>query len=194
MRLLRVLQEKVFEPLGAIEPVRADVRVLAATNKDLEKAMAQKQFRKDLYYRLCDHQIHIPPLRERITPTGPPWQKVAEIGAEAIMDQIARELRLDPNAVRAANYYGPKTGEMTPYGQPVVTRRYSEVLPSFRTPVRGLWFCTMAQVYPEDRGVNYAVSYARRAARQMLGLEPGRRSGPGDLQRPSEAGGGREYA
>jgi protoporphyrinogen oxidase len=81
-----------------------------------------------------------------------------------------------------------------PYGQPVVTRRYSEVLPSFRTPVRGLWFCTMAQVYPEDRGVNYAVSYARRVARQMLGLEPGRRSGPGDLQRPSEAGGEREYA
>jgi protoporphyrinogen oxidase len=59
-----------------------------------------------------------------------------------------------------------------PYAQPIVTRDYSKSVPSFRTPIEGLWFCTMAQVYPEDRGVNYAVSYARRVVRQMLGSAP----------------------
>jgi protoporphyrinogen oxidase len=72
-----------------------------------------------------------------------------------------------------------------PYAQPVVTRDYSKVLPSTRTPIQGLWFCTMAQVYPEDRGVNYAVSYARRVARQILGAAPpdGERLSKADVKR-----------
>lgn len=67
IKLLRVLQEKEFERVGGAETLKADVRVLAATNRDLEKLMRNRLFREDLYYRLNVFQIHIPPLRERRT-------------------------------------------------------------------------------------------------------------------------------
>jgi Nif-specific regulatory protein len=65
VKLLRVLQEREFERLGGIEPVKANVRLIAATNSDLEKAIAAGTFREDLKYRLDVFAIHVPPLRER---------------------------------------------------------------------------------------------------------------------------------
>lgn len=65
VRLLRVLQEKTYEPLGSVEPVRADVRIIAATNKELGKLVSEGTFREDLYYRIHVVQIDVPPLRER---------------------------------------------------------------------------------------------------------------------------------
>jgi two-component system nitrogen regulation response regulator GlnG len=64
-KLLRVLQEQTFERLGGNELIRTDVRVLAATNSNLEAAVAAGRFRLDLYYRLRVFTIHLPPLRER---------------------------------------------------------------------------------------------------------------------------------
>jgi len=67
IRLLRVLQEREFERVGAVETIKTDVRIIAATNRNLEKLMAQGTFREDLYYRLNVFPMHIPPLRERKT-------------------------------------------------------------------------------------------------------------------------------
>lgn len=64
-KLLRVLQEKKFERVGSSETISVDVRIIAATNRDLEKMIAEGTFRKDLYFRLNVLPISVPPLRER---------------------------------------------------------------------------------------------------------------------------------
>ena len=64
-RLLRVLQERVFEPLGAVEPVEVDVRVIAATNRDLAKLVRKGTFRQDLFYRINVVRLKLPELRDR---------------------------------------------------------------------------------------------------------------------------------
>ncbi len=65
IKLLRVLQEHEFERLGGVQPIKVNVRVVAATNKDLEAGVKDGTFREDLYYRLNVYSIYLPPLRER---------------------------------------------------------------------------------------------------------------------------------
>jgi len=67
VKLLRILQEKEFERVGGYETIKADVRIIAATNKNLERAVEEETFRGDLYYRLNVFPIYMPPLRERKT-------------------------------------------------------------------------------------------------------------------------------
>ncbi len=67
VKLLRVLQEREFERLGGVAPIKVNVRVVTATNKDLEEAVKAGGFREDLYYRLNVYSIYLPPLRERKT-------------------------------------------------------------------------------------------------------------------------------
>jgi len=64
-KLLRVLQEKEFERVGGVKTVRVDVRIIAATNRNIEDLMARGKFREDLYYRLNVIAVRVPPLRER---------------------------------------------------------------------------------------------------------------------------------
>ncbi len=65
VKLLRVLQEREYQRVGSNKTFAADIRILAATNRDLEAAMAEGQFRQDLFYRINVFAIHVPPLRER---------------------------------------------------------------------------------------------------------------------------------
>ncbi|PKN60484.1 MAG: Fis family transcriptional regulator [Deltaproteobacteria bacterium HGW-Deltaproteobacteria-11] len=66
VRLLRVLQEKTYEPLGSVESTKADVRIIAATNRTLADLVKEGKFREDLYYRINVIRLSLPPLRERM--------------------------------------------------------------------------------------------------------------------------------
>jgi len=66
VKLLRILQEREFERVGGVKTIKVDVRILAATNKDLEKVTKEGKFREDLFYRLNVIPLHLPPLRQRV--------------------------------------------------------------------------------------------------------------------------------
>src|SRR6266699_1569130 len=96
VRLLRVIQEREFTPLGDTTPRRVDVRIIAATNIDLQDAVRQGTFREDLYYRLSVVPIELPPLRDRREDVLPLAQhfirKYNEENGRHVADQIAPEV------------------------------------------------------------------------------------------------------
>ena len=101
-KLLRVLESGVIERLGGEKPVTVDVRVIAATNKDLRKASQQGQFREDLLFRLNVLPISIPPLRERADDIAP----LVEHFAARQVARLGRPVRFDAGAVRLLGGYG----------------------------------------------------------------------------------------
>ncbi len=76
-KLLRVLQDGYVRRLGAKRWVKTDVQVIAATNRNLEEDVKRGRFREDLFHRLSQHRIHLPPLRERLEDVRRPDGKVA---------------------------------------------------------------------------------------------------------------------
>jgi len=101
-KILRALQERVIEPVGDSRERKVDVRVIAATNKDLLEAVAKKEFREDLYYRLNVFPIPLPALRERVEDIAPLARHFAQIlGATA----GKRITGFSPEALLAMNKY-----------------------------------------------------------------------------------------
>jgi transcriptional regulator with GAF, ATPase, and Fis domain len=103
VKLLRVLQERVIERLGSNGPIKVDVRIIAATNRNLEKALEDKSFREDLYYRLNVFPIVVPPLRERVEDIpGLVWTFIDEIAPshgksiESVSKESMRLMQLYP--------------------------------------------------------------------------------------------------
>ena len=148
VKLLRVIQEQEFSPVGSLDLVKVDVRLITATNLDLEQAVYRSEFREDLYYRLNVIEIHIPPLRERredIMPlAGHFLARIAETtgkkpltlsaGAVAAMQEYpwpgnVRELQ---NAMERASVLSDG-GEITESDLPV--RMSGSALPTPQTPI-----------------------------------------------------------
>ncbi|MHB8383012.1 MAG: sigma-54-dependent transcriptional regulator [Candidatus Binataceae bacterium] len=101
-KLLRFLQEKTFERVGGANTITVDVRIIAATNQDLEQLVRQKRFREDLYYRLNVIELRVPPLRER---PGEIPRLAAHFAAQAAIRHHKTPLVLSPEATRALSAY-----------------------------------------------------------------------------------------
>jgi len=95
-KLLRVLQERSFERVGGSQSLNVDVRIIAATNKDLRDEVDKGAFREDLYYRLNVIHIHLPPLRERVDDIP----MLVTYFLEKNSKQLGRELEISPEALR----------------------------------------------------------------------------------------------
>jgi Nif-specific regulatory protein len=96
-KLLRVLEDNQIEPLGKEQPVQVDVRVLAATNRNLREEIRMKRFREDLYYRLNNVVITLPPLRDRRSDIS----RLAIHLLQSINKNMRRQRQLSPEALVA---------------------------------------------------------------------------------------------
>jgi len=102
-KLLRVIQERDFIPVGSTRPKKVDVRFVAATNKDLQREVAEGRFREDLYYRLNVITINLPPLRDRHEDIGP----LAHHFLTRFAARMGKEIRaIEPEAMAVLQDYG----------------------------------------------------------------------------------------
>lgn len=130
-KLLRVLQEKEFERVGGTETIRANVRLVTATHKDLELAISEGQFREDLYYRLNVFTIFVPPLRER--------QSDLLLLADHFLQKYAKEHRRDIRRIST-----PAIDMLTSYHWPGNVRELENVIE------RAVLICEGAVIHGHD--------------------------------------------
>jgi nitrogen regulation protein NR(I) len=125
-KLLRVLQEKSFERLGGMETIKVDIRLIVATNKDLEESISNGKFREDLYYRLNVVSITIPPLRER-------KEDIPEL-VSYFLKKFNRDLKKGIVGITPSGVEG-----MTSYGWPGNVRQLQNVLKRAMVLCQGEW-------------------------------------------------------
>src|SRR6266702_3106320 len=122
-KLLRVLQEGEFEPVGATRTRKVDVRVIAATNRDLERAVRAGTFREDLYYRLSVFPLPLPPLRERGDDVVHIASAIAEKLARAMGKTLAPIGATDVAALRSYSWPGNVRELRNIVGRAIITSR-----------------------------------------------------------------------
>jgi DNA-binding NtrC family response regulator len=150
VKLLRVLQEKEFYPLGSDIPKKANTRMVVATNRDLQRLIAEGRFRNDLYFRLRTHQIMIPPLRDRREDIP----LLLDYFLEGASRQLGKKKPSHPRELVTLlmNYSFPgNVRELHSMVFDAVARHRSGILPleSFREKI-GEEFATYMSGHPED--------------------------------------------
>ena len=135
VKLLRVLQEQEFERVGGTQSVKVNVRVIAATNRNLQEAVQQGAFRADLYYRLNIFPIHVPPLRERI--------EDLPLLANYIIQQLSRRIG---KRVEGINLHA--VDALLSYRWPGNVRELANLLE------RAVILCDGRQLHPEHIGIS----------------------------------------
>ncbi|MBI5778004.1 MAG: sigma-54-dependent Fis family transcriptional regulator [Planctomycetes bacterium] len=100
-KLLRAIEEQEFRPVGSEKTLKVDVRIICATNKNLEEMVRKEQFRDDLYYRICNDKIMIPPLRERTEDIGP----LVEAFTNEFNRKYHRQIKVDAKVVKRLESY-----------------------------------------------------------------------------------------
>lgn len=134
-KLLRVLQERQFERVGGSTPVRVDVRLVLATNRNLERMVQAGEFRADLYYRINVVSIQLPPLRERREDIP----AMAQYFLDRFNKENGRSLRLDPEAVRVLSscYWPGNVRELENCVERTATMTQNDLITDLAFPCRG---------------------------------------------------------
>ena len=109
-KLLRVLQDKQFERVGGTETLTTDARIVAATNQDLDRLIAEGRFRGDLYYRLNVYPISLPPLRERQEDLSPLTMHFLKRFSHEFRKEVAGHVRGSDGVARALYLAGQRRG------------------------------------------------------------------------------------
>ncbi|HXP84835.1 MAG TPA: sigma-54 dependent transcriptional regulator [Bryobacteraceae bacterium] len=196
-KLLHVLQDGEFEPLGGNETVRVNVRVMAATHNDLEKAIRDGRFREDLYYRLNVINIQVPPLRERLseiptlaeyflkkfaTPGGPPPKITAALheallayawpGNVRELENFMRRFLILPDAEAAADELRKKTLRAGNAAAAVALPEPSSTVPQTNSiaPVPTLENVTAAQKHAEVEAILSALNRTKWNRKQAAAI------------------------
>jgi two-component system NtrC family response regulator len=191
VKLLRFLQEREFYRLGSSSPIKSDVRVIAATNRNLEKLMKQDKFRADLYYRLNVIPIHVPPLRKRKQDVPPlvdhflqkysekEGKKVEGISSEAmnllVQYNFPGNIRELENVIERAVVFC-ETGTITSGDLPVFLREKKEedlMEPSLTLThkVQRLEMMEIKQALQENGGIKSRTARALGITERMLGYK-----------------------
>ncbi|WP_428261466.1 sigma-54-dependent transcriptional regulator [Haliangium sp.] len=160
-KLLRVLQEQEVRPVGATRPQKVDVRVVAATNRDLEEMMADGSFREDLFYRLNVFQIDLPPLRQRPDDILPLAEHFLAVAAAKRAPALRAQLSPDTRRLLVA------------YPWPGNVRELENVIE------RGLTLCRDGEIRPED----LPSTVRERRQRDLLAEAVSRRMNLAELER-----------
>ncbi len=191
VKLLRFLQEREFYRLGSSSPIKSDVRVIAATNRNLEKLMKQDKFRADLYYRLNVIPIHVPPLRKRKQDVPPlvdhfiqkysekEGKKVEGISSEAmnllVQYNFPGNIRELENVIERAVVFC-ETGTITSGDLPVFLREKKEedlMEPGLTLThkVQRLEMMEIKQALQENGGIKSRTARALGITERMLGYK-----------------------
>lgn len=179
VKLLRVLEQGMFERLGSSKTIRVDVRVIAATNRDLPKAIREGRFRQDLYYRLNVFPIQIPPLRDRADDILPLVRAFVSEFSVAMGKRFDTILKTSLDAMHRYSWPGNirELRNVVERGMIVSTGSTLVFEIPKKTHSEATWDCTLVEVERKHilkvlEKVNWRIRGKNKAA-EILGLNPG---------------------